>query len=89
MYRAYIVFVAVQHQSVGSGYLQKFDFLFLCFFSITKKGSKVVCFALKIFLAWVLVFFAVSYMMGGVKNICLQPKDPLQSVCQAWEFSWG
>lgn len=33
-------------------------------------------------------FFAVSYMMGGVKNICLQLKDPLQTVCQAWEFSW-
>lgn len=44
------------------------------------KGSKVVCFALKIFLAWVLGFFAVSYMMGGVKNIYLQLKDPLQSL---------
>jgi len=34
------------------------------------------------------LFFAVSYLMGGIKSICLQLKDPLESVCRAWEFSW-
>lgn len=52
----------MQHQYIGSGN----RFLIVCFFSITKDGSKVICFALKVFLAWVWGFFAVSYMLGGV-----------------------
>lgn len=48
----------------------------------------MVCFALKIFLVWLLCFCSVTPYGRGQEYFNLQLEDPLQPVYQVWECIW-